>query len=324
MSPNDVIAIDEKSTLAEASSCCVEAQQQQEKNEFPTTRNNDVVVNEISIRDGSIKPITTNSSKQKSSSSSSSSTRQERQGDDPTIAPPASPTTSSSSIPTPPPSSSFTSLGERIQSGTTIVTISNLVTNEEIEYIKTKSIETSMIKREMILARRQTNRLQVGHDNENVKGRNVIRMPIWNSGKYHKCLKDSLPEDLSSRIENILIERVLKFVDTELCPSMKHTLFFGSNTDDNDSDDDDDEDDGNNNYDHQDHPPKLTTTVVTNNNKGEKEEEEEEESNTSGSNNEEDDVLSITKLFQTDQLIFSTREPAVNVYTGPNGHFGIN
>ena len=157
------------------------------------------------------------------------------------------------------------SLGERIQSGKTILSLTNLITQEEINYLKHTSLECADSKTDENNDQNQ-NRVNGELDNEGVKNRLLIRMPILSSGKRHDYLHDALPESISSVLEGI-IERTLEHVDRQLCPSIKKTLF------------------------------------------GNKENAED---------------VSIAELFRNDQLEYSTREPAVNVYKAPHGHFGIH
>lgn len=165
------------------------------------------------------------------------------------------------------------SLGERLQSGRTLLSLSNLITQDEIEYLKQSSLECADSKTDESNNHdsnnnQQNSRVNGGLDNEGVKNRLVIRMPVLSSGIRHNCLQDALPESISSFLEKI-IERTLQHIDRELCPSVKETLF------------------------------------------GDEDSAKQKD-------------LSITELFHNNQLEYSTREPAINVYKAPHGHFGIH
>eukprot|EP00977_Amphora_coffeiformis_P000741 scaffold162_cov176-Amphora_coffeaeformis.AAC.1 len=169
----------------------------------------------------------------------------------------------------------YLSLGERIQTGKTIVSLTNLMTQDEIEYLKQMSLECADSKTDKSNCSDNNNKNSQYHnrvngelDNEGVKNRLVIRMPILSSGTRHNCRQDALPESISLLLERI-IERTLQHVDEQLCPSIKRTL-FGDKKDANQND------------------------------------------------------VSIAELFRNNQLEYSTREPAINVYKAPHGHFGVH
>lgn len=151
------------------------------------------------------------------------------------------------------------------------------MTAEEIDHLKESALECADAKTrdennqqentEHRLARYLNGEL----DNEGVKNRLVIRMPIVSSAKRHDCLHDALPESLTTLLEEIM-ERTLEHVDHALCPSIHQTLFSADDP--------------------------------------------ESEENANG--------VSIADLFRNHELVYSTREPAVNVYHAPHGHFGLH
>jgi hypothetical protein len=154
------------------------------------------------------------------------------------------------------------SLGERIQSGKSILTLSGLITTkEETQYLVKLSQAAAT-------SQKRTNSKNCTLD----QGMQVcvVRMPIMAAAEREICLgmdTDGLPETLSLFLEEVL-ERALVFIDDQLCPSLKETLFGDSKNPDPD--------------------------------------------------------LSIVQLFRQNQLEYSRREPAVNVYTAPNGQFGMH
>ena len=157
------------------------------------------------------------------------------------------------------------SLGEKIQSGTSLLTLSNLVTPEEIDYVVQASLEAAEAN-----ANRQTDDQDTEEQDRQVytrtpylvnQGHVYTRMPVQNAAKRHDAT-DALPEPLSQKLEEIF-ERALSFIDDQLCPSLRETLFGA-------------------------------------------------------------DVESLAELFRTDQIDFSLREPAINVYRAPSGHFGMH
>lgn len=165
-------------------------------------------------------------------------------------------------------------LGERIQSGKTLLTLTDLISQDEIDFLVQSSLEAADSK---------TNEEHNGNirfnqnlDNEGVKNRLLIRMPTVSACRRDDNLDDALPEPASLVLERIM-ERTLEYVDQKLCPSLKMTLFGRADA----------------------------TNEQTE--KGEAQEE-----------------VSIADLFRNDGLVYSTREPAINVYKPPHGHFGMH
>ena len=162
------------------------------------------------------------------------------------------------------------SLGERIQSAKSLLTLTNLISHEE-----TESLVRSCREAAAVISQTKTNgdfTLDQG-----LQGRAYVRMPTIAAAQRdnsQESLEEALPESISLMLEDIL-ERALLYVDQQLCPSVKETLFgHNSDLDNNDSND---------------------TAAV-----------------------------SLVELFLHNQLDYSTREPAINVYTAPNGHFGLH
>ena len=185
-----------------------------------------------------------------------------------------------------------------------------MITSEEIQYMKQVSIETAELKRSLF---ENTN------DNEDVKGRYVVRMPTFLAGVQNKCIKYSFNEEISTRIEEICIERILQFVDHHLCPSVKRTLFgYDKNTTTTNCDEKDDIS-----------IAKLFRTSRTATIKKMKHEQQNRRRNRQrGCDQNHSDLSSSSPQLEDDEieesLTFSRREPAINVYTAPNGHFGMH
>jgi hypothetical protein len=185
--------------------------------------------------------------------------------------------------------SSSSSLGQRIQSGTTLLTLSGLLSKEEITQLAQSSIAASCSGNQdnsndtsTVDNNANTTTSTRTIDNEDVKGRLVVRMPTHAAGRQSNCPKDALPESLSETLEEIVLARTFEYIDRHLCPSLKTTLFDPTNTNSS----------GN--------------------------------TNTNDHSSNDDDKHTLLQLFRNDQLEYSTREPAVNVYRAPHGHFGIH
>jgi len=154
------------------------------------------------------------------------------------------------------------SLGERIQDGKSILTLSGLIGKEETQYLSQLS-QVAAASQERTKSKNCT--LDQG------MRVSVVRMPTMAAAEREICRgidADGLPETLSIFLEEMLV-RALLFVDEQLCPSVKETLF--RNVDDSD---------------HQD--------------------------------------FSMVQLFRLNQLTYSRREPAVNVYISPKGQFNMH
>jgi hypothetical protein len=149
----------------------------------------------------------------------------------------------------------LSSLGERIESGQTLLTLSNLITADELHFLVRSSIAAAAS-----LKDRDTKKEDDGMDLYDCARMSTIAAAKRNSDT------DILPEPISRMLE-VILERILTFIDQHLCPSVKQTL-FGT----------------------------------------------------------EDDTapVSIANLFRSDQLIYTEQEPAINVYTAPDGKFDIH
>jgi len=149
-------------------------------------------------------------------------------------------------------------LGIRLVKGKSLLSVSNLLSPEEIEYVRQASIKA---------AARQT--LHNTHPEEQGPDRLCVRMPTQLAASRHDIpdagsqdLHDPLPLDLSHYVEERILQRTLRTIDEEF-PDVRETLFGG-------------------------------------------------------------DCKSLVDLFVNDQLEWSTREPAINVYYPPAGYFGIH
>lgn len=159
------------------------------------------------------------------------------------------------------------SLGERIKMGKSILTLENLFTKEEVDYCVRSCLQAAA---DTIMSNHCKNhrstRIDTGVNSvvldQGRPGRAYLRMPTIPAAQRDDNETGALPEATSLLLEQVL-ERALVFIDQQLCPSIKSTLFG-------------------------------------------------------------EDITSIAELFQNNQLEFSIREPAVNIYTAPHGHFGIH
>lgn len=155
-------------------------------------------------------------------------------------------------------------LGVRIVKGRSLVTLSNILTRDEIDYLVQSSMEAASTQ----TIRSSTNTDASGdHDSYDGPGRVCVRMPTRAAADRNEIpdsdnLHDPLPKAVSEFIEERILERAFDYIDHELCQSVKETLF------------------GN-------------------------------------------DDISLLELFQNKALIWSNREPAVNVYEA-GGHFGMH
>jgi len=147
------------------------------------------------------------------------------------------------------------SLGARIKNSESLVTISNVVTPEEIDFLTRSTVKYA-------------NRLRETQKNAD-RAHCCVRMP-HESARLGDVQPGStqgvLPKEQSLVLDTIL-ERVFSAMDDDqmLCPSLKSNVFL-------------------------DH---------------------------------EDANVSVTELFRNNELEFSVREPAMNVYF-PRGHFGLH
>jgi hypothetical protein len=164
------------------------------------------------------------------------------------------------------------SLGERIEIGQTLLTLSHLITQGEIDFLVSSSIaaaEASLLLRDPS----KSDKKDVGmdlYDCARMSTMAAAKRRINNYSADDDDDDDVLSMSVSLSLEAIL-ERILTFIDQHLCPSLKTTLFGMDIMDDD------------------------TPSVV-----------------------------SIAELFRTDQLIYTDQEPAINVYTAPDGKFDIH
>ncbi|CAB9528554.1 expressed unknown protein [Seminavis robusta] len=153
------------------------------------------------------------------------------------------------------------SLGERIQSGESLITLTSLLSKDETEYLSRLASAAATTQRT-----NKSNNCTLDHTLQVC----VVRMPTLAAASREnsrgRAPVAGLPETLSLFLEEIL-ERALIFIDQEICPSLKETL-FGKQKDGG--------------------------------------------------------VTSIAQLFLNNQLEYSRREPAVNVYSAPNGKFSMH
>jgi len=177
------------------------------------------------------------------------------------------------------------SLGERIQQGKSVVTIANVLTRKEVSELKESCLEAAKQKVE-------TNK---SSDNEHIQNRLVIRMPTRSACERHNCMKDALPEPISNQLEGEIFPRILQIVDRQLSSSLRNTLFAAVK-----------------NFDNYNEVYSRTKTApsTTSSDKDQ------------GQKNDID--ISLLHLYQTKQLYFSTREPAVNVYHAPHAFIGMH
>lgn len=175
------------------------------------------------------------------------------------------------------------SLGERIQRGQSLLTLTNLITPEEIEFLARSSLA---------LAASQETENQRDGDGQGDRAHLCVRMPILAAAQRDNSTDDlHLPEPVSLLLEEIL-ERAYIYIDRQLCPSVKDTLFANN-----------------------DHEEKEELDTHANNDATVDDDANNGTASTS---------VSMTQLFHNHQLDYSIREPAINVYTAPFGHFGMH
>jgi len=175
-------------------------------------------------------------------------------------------------------------VGERIKEGLTVITITNVLTIEEVQSIKQTCIDTAQEKG-------KTNRHPVSsyynaYDNENIQNRKVFRLPCRSAAIRHSCLKDILPSHISDQLENDILPRIFRIVDHQLPTSLKRTIFVTNKPKDE-------------NLVYRDR--KDCTDIY-----------------------DENEEISIFKLYREKRVYFSTREPAINVYIAPKGFIGTH
>ena len=167
------------------------------------------------------------------------------------------------------------SLGQRILGGRTILKISNVVSNEEIDFLIRSSIQSSDKRREEYKGSTDDN----GSSNTNeilleqgVPGKIFVRLLTHAAARRENCLEDAMDEEASILVDRIL-ERTMRILDDDVCPSLKTTLFCTSSTNTPSSGSVSDT------------APSLSASPI-----------------------------SIAELFANNQLDYSIREPAINVY----------
>ncbi|CAB9519447.1 expressed unknown protein [Seminavis robusta] len=145
------------------------------------------------------------------------------------------------------------SLGERIKGGRSILKLTNLIQPDEIDTLVKSSLAAAEERKggstEPILEQDDPNRV-------------LIRLLPTATAQRENAPQDALPEPVSQLMEEIL-ERALTFLDQQVCPSVRTTLFG-------------------------------------------------------------DDCSSMAALLRDNQLEYSNREPAINVYEAPHGHFNMH
>eukprot|EP00977_Amphora_coffeiformis_P022783 scaffold11493_cov221-Amphora_coffeaeformis.AAC.3 len=195
-------------------------------------------------------------------------------------------------------------LGVRIRDGHSVLALSGLLEPEETVYLKQLSQAAAVAcQRKQASGRCSTNYCTLDDQMQVC----VTRMPTRAAARREHGLavaaandatvQDStggLPETLSLFLEDVL-ERVLATIDDEqlVCPSVGAILFGGA-----------------------------TAATSSNNKHGGR--------NDSTLNDDNDDERStaastnMVRLFRQDQLVYSPREPAINVYQPPQGQFSMH
>lgn len=146
------------------------------------------------------------------------------------------------------------SVGERIKGAKSILKLANLITPEEVEVLKTSCLEAAEDRKQ---SKGADQYLEQG--NKGV----FVRLLTQACAEREESLEDALPKRVSEMLDTAL-ERAFTYLDSEVCSSVKTTLFG---------------DDAN---------------------------------------------TSIAQLFRDNRLEYSIREPAINVYEAPQGHFAMH
>ena len=191
------------------------------------------------------------------------------------------------------------SLGERIKQGGSLLQWSNLLQPDEIHFLKQAALETAETSPYL--------ESESAGDGQGDRGHLCVRMPIWAAAERDHSLADvHLSVDVSNVLEQIL-ERAYHYMDTELCSSVRETLFGGANWKENN-----------------DNEKKETNAVEGTANNGGCESSEEGAAEFRTDTTTDHSRVSMVELFRNQQLDFSIREPAMNVYRAPFGHFGMH
>lgn len=157
-------------------------------------------------------------------------------------------------------------LGVRILKCRSLVVLSGVLSDEEVDYLRASSLEAAAKQKDTLLkdnARQSSNLAYSG------PGRFCVRMPTVSAANRNDIpdtgsddLHDPLPSSVSQFVEERILQRVFSYIDQELA-DVRETLFGG-------------------------------------------------------------DCTSLLQLYLDGHLEWSCREPAVNVYWSPDGHFGIH
>ena len=120
------------------------------------------------------------------------------------------------------------SLGVRILKGKSLVTLSNVLSREEIDYLVKSSLEAAADQQPAITDDTTT-------CTSNSSDRVCVRMPTRAAAHRQDIpdannLHDPLPDEVSQFVEERILERILHYMDSELCPSVKRALFGDDNT----------------------------------------------------------------------------------------------
>ena len=143
-------------------------------------------------------------------------------------------------------------LGERIDSGKTLVSISNLVTRPQVNALAQASLQaaadlqhrqkTRFHENDYNIINNNQRRVSSDIDTEDVSGRLLIRMPMVldaqtrendNDGDngVNSQIQYALPESISVELKGIL-QQIFEVIDEKICPSLKTTLFRSGIDDD--------------------------------------------------------------------------------------------
>lgn len=162
------------------------------------------------------------------------------------------------------------SMGERIKGGRTLLRLSNLVSAEECQFLVESCTAAARDWKLQKYGEEETSN-NLLHLEQGSKAKVFVRLLTRSTADREEAPEDALPNKVSELVDQIL-ERALGYLDTQVCPTLKKTL-FGEGVEEDDS--------GN-------------------------------------------DSISIAQLFRDQQLDYSIREPAINVYEAPHGHFAMH
>ena len=110
------------------------------------------------------------------------------------------------------------SLGVKLSKGKSLVSLSNMLSPDELEYLVKASMEGA------------DHQKQPNPGGDSNGDRICIRMPTQAAAHRQDIpdatnLHDPLSEEVSQFVEERILERIFHFIDTKLCPSVKKTLF---------------------------------------------------------------------------------------------------